>query len=168
MIVEIFRTQFFENETLGEMYIDNKFFCYTLEDRVLKPGDPYTPGRMAIPAEEYEIQMDFSPHFNKIMPHVLNLKGRMVTFHGTNIDLCGIRIHGGNTNEDTLGCPLIAFHKVIGKSNPTLSKIKNWIFGSASVVFSAKCQDAITDRKEPIKLIIVETPTATVARPQLA
>jgi len=83
---------------------DGKLLCYTMEDSPrLTDGVVKAPGKTAIPAGVYELVFDWSPKYARYMPHVLNVPG-----------FTGIRIHSGNTPEDTDGCILVgtAVHKV--------------------------------------------------------
>lgn len=73
---------------------------YTVEDtvRVLKDCGKTTckgkvPGATAIPAGTYEIRDTYSPRFKKMMLEVVGVPGFQ-----------GIRIHSGNTADDTEGC----------------------------------------------------------------
>jgi len=83
--------------------IDWNHECFTLED-IVRLDDPNTLdnesakvyGRTAIPAGTYEIALNESPKFGKIMPRLLNVPG-----------FSGILIHSGNDAEDTLGCILV-------------------------------------------------------------
>lgn len=87
------RKAFLNDCTTGELHIDGKFFCYTLEDTVRdKKIDKIT----AIPYGKYKLILDFSNRFQKIMPHVLDVPG-----------FEGIRIHPGNSATDTEGCLLL-------------------------------------------------------------
>jgi len=47
----------------------------------------------AIPTGKYQIVMTYSSKFKKVMPLLLNVPG-----------FAGIRIHSGNTADDTEGC----------------------------------------------------------------
>lgn len=91
--------------TIGALYVDGVFECYTLED-ALRPSKLY--GRTAIPRGRYEVIINFSNRFKEYMPLLLHVP-----------DFEGVRIHSGNTSEDTLGCILVGQTKgvnVIGAS----------------------------------------------------
>ena len=80
--------------TFGEMAIDGQYECLTLEDPV-RMG-PKIPGNTAIPAGTYKVTIDHSNRFNCLMPHILDVPG-----------FEGIRIHAGNTPENTEVCILV-------------------------------------------------------------
>lgn len=88
-----------DGATLGELSVDGAFFCHTLEDPVREfgpNGEGKVYGDTAIPAGRYRVAIDYSNHFHKDMLHILDVRW-----------FDGIRIHGGNKAEDTLGCPLV-------------------------------------------------------------
>jgi len=100
-----------DGATLGELFIDGKFFCFSLEDEV-RTG-PKIPGKTAIPAGQYEVVIDYSPHFGRLLPHILDVP---------NFD--GVRIHAGNFQGDTDGCVLVGNTKgvaSIGESRAAFS-----------------------------------------------
>ena len=122
------REFFTPTETLGSLYINGKFFCYTLEDkdRNLRSSHALTDIRArkvhsqtAIPTGTYKVVVNVSNRFKRPMPLLLNVPG-----------FEGIRIHGGNTHHNTEGCPLVARSRNINKVHPTIRKVSNWIFGS--------------------------------------
>lgn len=88
--------------------MDGYPFCITLEDQV-RVDDPETStdegakvfGQTAIPAGQYNITITFSQKFQKRMILVENVPG-----------FTGIRVHGGNTAADTLGCILVGTTKL--------------------------------------------------------
>ena len=91
--------------TIGKLYIDGKYFFDTLEDTVLKlHAEKKIPGRTAIPAGTYRISVTYSPKFGRDLPLVENVPY-----------FTGIRIHRGNTPQDTSGCILVGENKAIGK-----------------------------------------------------
>lgn len=94
--LELIRSTFLPERTFGRLLHDGVRIGYTLEDTVRKPGAAKVNGKTAIPAGHYQVLLTFSQRFQKVMPEVLAVPGFM-----------GIRIHGGNTEADTLGCPLL-------------------------------------------------------------
>jgi len=106
MEVTLTRKTFLNNRTFGELSTDGVFLGHTLEDKV-RDNEPFILGETAIPYGRYRLIVSFSNRFQKQMIQVINVRGGNTTFHGINIDQCGIRIHGGNTEKDSLGCPLL-------------------------------------------------------------
>ena len=84
--------------TQGRLYVNGKFQCYTLEDadRKLDNGGVKIPGETAIPAGKYPVIVNYSSRFKRDMPLLVNVP-----------QFSGIRIHPGNTAEDTEGCVLV-------------------------------------------------------------
>ena len=83
--------------TIGNMLIDGKFFCHTLEDKVRKlPEEVKIWGNTAIPAGTYSVEMYYSPRFKRRLPLLKDVPY-----------FTGILIHRGNTVEDTVGCILV-------------------------------------------------------------
>lgn len=82
----------------GELYVDGVLLGQTLEDqdRFLEKGGEKIYGDTAIPRGRYRVVLSMSNRFKKIMPEVLSVPG-----------FSGIRIHAGNDEVDTLGCPLL-------------------------------------------------------------
>lgn len=87
--------------TIGKLYIDNQYFCDTLEDTV---REHKIAGKTAIPAGTYEVIVNRSPRFKRDLPLLLDVP-----------NFEGIRIHRGNTDKDTSGCILVGENKVKGK-----------------------------------------------------
>lgn len=93
------------NDTVGRMFIDGKFYAYTLED---EHRDVKVKGETRIPAGTYEIKLRteggfhtryltrFGADFHKGMLHLQNVPGFEF-----------ILIHTGNTERDTEGCILV-------------------------------------------------------------
>ena len=87
--------------TIGRLYIDEKFFCHTLEDAV---REEKIAGKTAIPEGTYQVIVYRSSKFKRDLPLLLDLP-----------DFEGIPIHRGNTAKDTRGCILVGENKVKGK-----------------------------------------------------
>ena len=94
MKIKVTRVQGTTGFTAGSMYIDDAFECFTLEDEV-RDGEKVF-GQTAIPAGNYKVIINFSQRFKRDLPLLLNVP-----------NFEGIRIHSGNTAEDTHGCILV-------------------------------------------------------------
>jgi len=93
MIIAIKRLYKSGNSTIGEMTVDGKWECYTLED---KERDVKIKSETAIPKGTYKVIINQSNRFKKLLPLLLNVP-----------NFEGVRIHPGNTNHDTEGCILV-------------------------------------------------------------
>ena len=151
MKIKVIREILTPTETLGSLFINDKFFCYTLEDvdRKLKSTDAEefvrahkVKANTAIPSGEYRMILSMSNRFKRIMPEVLNVKGFQ-----------GIRFHGGNTHHDSEGCILVAKQRNVNKPS-SWQGIKNWVFGSQEKQLVAEMQKAL-GKGEKIDLSIV-------------
>ena len=82
----------------GKFFVDKLFFGETLEDndRYLEAGGEKVYGDTAIPRGRYRVTLSMSRRFGRIMPEIHDVPG-----------FTGVRIHGGNTDVDTHGCPLL-------------------------------------------------------------
>ena len=97
--------------TIGKLYVNGKYFCDTLEDKVrdlnkdgkFDNGEVKVYGETAIPYGTYEIKITYSEHFKRNLPILLNVPSYE-----------GVRIHKGNTAKDTLGCILLGENKKRG------------------------------------------------------
>ena len=105
MKIEVLRYKSHDDYTLGKLYIDGTFKCYTLEDekRSIKVW-----GETRIPDGTYNIKLRKEGGF-----HSKYLKKFGSTFHKGMLwlqDVPGfeyILIHIGNTDKDTAGCILV-------------------------------------------------------------
>ncbi len=97
----------------GERWGDGKAYCNALEDtdRGLFQGMAIREltkrkikGKTAIPSGMYNVRITYSPRFKKQLPLVEGVQG-----------FDGVRIHSGNTAEDTDGCILLGENSVKGK-----------------------------------------------------
>lgn len=84
--------------TIGLLILRGVAF-HTLEDESRDPGVK-VPHQTCIPPGFYPLTLSMSNRFKKVLPEVLNVP--MFT---------GIRIHSGNTTEDTEGCILVGMRR---------------------------------------------------------
>ena len=94
MLIEVKRFEFKDTYTIGKMYIDNIYECYTLEDVVRKGAK--VNGQTAIPIGTYNLIINHSNRFNRDLPLLENVP-----------NFTGVRIHAGNTSQHTEGCILV-------------------------------------------------------------
>ena len=108
MEMTLTRTAKRKDYTIGALNIDDEYFCDTLEPtwRDLGPGRPghKIAGRTAIPDGRYPVVVTWSPKFKKWLPLLLHVP-----------QFEGIRIHAGNTPDDTEGCILVGLRVKPGK-----------------------------------------------------
>lgn len=95
--------------TIGKLFINDEYFCDTLEDCDRGLDDSMSIGQIqsikiysetAIPSGTYEIDITYSNKFKRDLPLIKNVKG-----------FEGVRIHRGNTKEHTSGCILVGENK---------------------------------------------------------
>lgn len=91
--------------TIGKLYVDDKYFCNTLEDTVRDLNkEKKIPGKTAIPYGEYKVVFNWSPKFGRNLPRLLNVPA-----------FEGILIHPGNTANDSAGCILVGKNTEVGR-----------------------------------------------------
>lgn len=139
MNLKLVRKTFTEQSTMGELFVNGKFECFTLEDKVRAVK---IHGETAIPEGIYEVSITFSDKFKKQLPLLNKVPG-----------FDGIRIHSGNTKADTEGCILVG-----------QSKSQDFVGGSRAAfnVLFPKLQAAL--KKEKIFIEIVGGSHADVAQ----
>lgn len=120
------------NFTRGRLYLLNPkiktsdakmFICHTLED---VQRDVKIAGKTAIPWGMYKLIVNMSNRFKKRLPLLLDVP-----------NFAGVRIHGGNTEQNTEGCILVAARKTaigIAGCEPVLKSIINLIETSETPV----------------------------------
>ena len=85
MLIKLIRNQPQGKALFGQLYVDGEYFCDTLENT-----------DYAIPSGFYRLRVTMSPRFRIYLPLLDGVIGRS-----------GIRIHAGNTIQDTEGCILV-------------------------------------------------------------
>lgn len=113
MDIKLVRRAYRDAYTIGSLYFDGEYQCDTVEDkdRGLKKNDSLGKiaktkvyGKTAIPKGTYRVILSWSRAFKQIMPEILDVPG-----------FSGIRIHSGNSADDSLGCIIVGENKVVGK-----------------------------------------------------
>lgn len=116
MKLELKRVTLKSTHTIGRLFIDNCYFCDTLEDPnrdINRDGKFTSPeckiyGNTCIPFGRYKLILSYSPRFsskyNMWMPTLLDVP-----------HFSGVLIHPGNTINDTHGCILVGKNKQVGK-----------------------------------------------------
>lgn len=108
--------------TIGRLYIDNNYFCDTLEDTVrdldkdgkFDNGEKKIKGKTAIPYGTYEITTNVvsqrfknrvwaKPYGGKI-PRLINVPS-----------FDGVLLHPGSSSADTSGCLLVGKNTIVGR-----------------------------------------------------
>ena len=113
MIAKLQRVWPKEAYTVGRFLIDGTRFCESMEDpdrgltqdmslEEIKKRKVY--GETAIPKGTYNVTMTWSPKYKRNMPEVHDVPG-----------FSGVRIHSGNTAEDSHGCILLGRNTQVGK-----------------------------------------------------
>ena len=115
----LIRQHFKENYTIGKLYASGSFLegkkgrlievgyiCDILEDKFRgnELKGKKVDGKTCIPEGVYEVKMTFSPYFNRLLPELMQVPY-----------FTSIRIHSGNTPEDSKGCLICGENKVVGK-----------------------------------------------------
>jgi len=111
-----------ETATIGELFIDGRFECDTLEDVVREVvGQPVSvwkiAGKTAIPSGVYTVKLTYSPRFKRILPLIENVPG-----------FSGVRIHPLNDASQTEGCigpGIWEEGETVGFSKVTFDKLYN-------------------------------------------
>ncbi|OFX52361.1 MAG: hypothetical protein A2066_00280 [Bacteroidetes bacterium GWB2_41_8] len=97
--------------TIGKLYIDGKYFCDTLEDTKREVKIMH---ETCIPAGSYQVTVNMSNRFKRLMPLLLNVPG-----------FEGIRIHNGSTAAHTSGCILVGKNSIVGQLTESKATFEN-------------------------------------------
>lgn len=102
------RTDYADTATVGKLYVDGVYECFSLEDEIEVNGIK-RDGQTCIPPGLYRVVLTWSPKFKRTLPLVLDVPG-----------FDGIRIHPGNDSGDTRGCILVGKSLTINHGAPYL------------------------------------------------
>lgn len=98
MLLTLCRKPSTEHYTEGELFLGEQKLCDTLEDvvRPIKSRADKVIGYTAIPKGKYRVQWTYSHRYKRYTPELQQVPW-----------FSAIRIHAGNTAEDTSGCILV-------------------------------------------------------------
>jgi len=124
-----------EKNTLGKLFVDGVFLCYTCEDKVRDynrdgdledEGEKKVYGETAIPQGEYLVVLTMSNRFKKVLPEILNVRY-----------FKGVRIHSGNTAADSHGCILVGMDRTdegVWRSRMAMNKLMKLLTGQEVII----------------------------------
>jgi len=125
LTITVHRIEYREEYTRGKMYLNGRYFCDTLEDRVryIWAGscDNKKDGITAIPAGKYSVRYAKSDAFTTARNKGKKEEDKKDTYLGRlnltkKVDCFdGILIHAGNSTDDTYGCILVGKYDGSGK-----------------------------------------------------
>lgn len=120
--------------TIGKMYIDGVYFCDTVEDTdrglsqnmknsTIEAKKMYS--KTAIPTGRYRVVLSYSNKFKKTLPLLKDVIG-----------FGCIRIHSGNTADDSFGCIIVGENKIKGgviNSRATMERLMAKLKGQTEI-----------------------------------
>jgi hypothetical protein len=111
------RKIFNENSTEGNLYVDGKWFCNTIEDKVrAEPGkwssDLKVFSKTAIPYGKYPVLVTWSNRFKRPLTGIFNVP-----------NFTGIRIHNGTSEKSSQGCVIVSY-KDDDKNHVLVNEVK--------------------------------------------
>lgn len=139
MKIKLKRIALKKDYTIGKLYIDDVYFCDTLEDAVsdlnkngkFDNGEKKIYGQTAIPYGTYEVTTNvvssrfknriWAKPYNGKIPRLLNVQS-----------FDGVLLHPGSSQLDTSGCILVGKNTIVGRLTDSqktfhllMQKIKN-------------------------------------------
>lgn len=139
MKIKLKRIALKKDYTIGKLYIDDVYFCDTLEDAVrdlnkngkFDNGEKKIYGKTAIPYGTYEVTTNvvssrfknriWAKPYNGKIPRLLNVQS-----------FDGVLLHPGSSQLDTSGCILVGKNTIVGRLTDSqktfhllMQKIKN-------------------------------------------
>lgn len=129
MKLKLQRLYFKPDYTIGKLYINDSYFCDTLEDTYRDLSkETKVDGMTCIPFGTYKVVMSYSEKLKSVLPELIDVP----YFEN-------IRIHAGNYPRNTNGCILVGENKVKGmvtNSVETLTRLLDRIGESQNISIS--------------------------------
>lgn len=119
MELRLIRSTYTDQSTIGDLYVDGQWECYTLEDVIRRAK---IKAETAIPQGRYPITLYDSPSQGAATPMLQGVPGFEY-----------ILIHSGNSKKDTEGCILVGQQKSanwISSSKAALAPLREKIQGA--------------------------------------
>lgn len=130
------RKKYTPQTTIGQLYVDGKMLCHTIEDTVRPPGIKVM-NHTAIPEGEYKIVLSMSSKFGRVLPMIYTEDNKYeVKLNG--IGFKGIRIHKGHSHKSTSGC------LIVGLTQTGVTVSDSQVAEESLMTFLDKATDAIT------------------------
>jgi hypothetical protein len=104
------REIFTVKSSIGKLFINGKYFCWTLED-VIRGENIKIHKETGLPAGDYLVRLKHSPRFKRILPIIYTEPDELSVRKG-GINFKFSLMHGGNTHLHTDGCILVAYNKI--------------------------------------------------------
>jgi hypothetical protein len=170
MLLRVDRIESDEESTLGRLFIDGQFECWTLEDRYRQGAKVH--GKTRIPSGRYRIQMRreggfhtnylarYKEPWHQGMLHVRDVPGFEY-----------ILIHVGNSHDDTEGCLLVGKGKTLveghhyvtesrGAYEALYPKVRDALLAGQSVEIEYRDLDPASQPMAPEPAVAANTSTA--------
>lgn len=128
MLLNLVRKSRLSTSTGGELLIDGKFFCFTQERPLESVKGAVAP--YAIPSGTYKVTLDYSPHFDMIVPHINNVPGRT-----------SIEIHPGNYPTQIKGCIEVGLTQAtdyVGQSRVAFQALMRKLSGEKDITITIR------------------------------
>jgi len=135
MELKLIRKEFTDKGAIGELYVNGEYECLTSE----KIG-----GAGVIPAGAYDVVVDFSSRFQRLLPHLVNVP-----------NFEGVYIHPGDADKDAGGCILLG--QTMGQDSISGSK-------QAFEALFAKLQDLPATELIILEIAVEPLPVARPAQ----
>jgi len=133
MNIALHRYSHNDTDTLGTVFLDGAFFCYSLEDA---PSQSKISGKTRIPSGTYEVK------FRKVLSGKTKQYRKRYSWFEWHLELQNVPnfkyvyIHIGNDHGDTDGCILVGNtannnsqeQGFIGSSTPIFNKLYNKVY----------------------------------------